>query len=354
MKEEMIIFAGRSHPMLAATIAKHLNTTLGQSEVVTFSNENIMVRIKDNVREKDVFVIQTSFSPVHDNIMELLIFLDALKYASAGRITAVIPYFPYARSDKKDEPRISITARLMADLIENAGANRVLTMDLHAPQIQGFFRIPVDQLLCAPIFFQYFKETLFKEYSKEDMVLVMPDIGGAKKYSYYFDELNEMPVVIMDKVRVGHTNELIMKMIQGNCEGKIALIVDDEIASGSTIIEAYKVLKENGAEKVMVVAVHPVFSGNAIEKVMETDIEKIIVGNTVPIEERFEAYLDKCAQSMRNQGRDEEEIRRILNEKRSRFVIKDTAPMFARAIQAIHNGYPMVELFPPSVKRKLR
>ncbi|MBM4388118.1 MAG: ribose-phosphate diphosphokinase, partial [Deltaproteobacteria bacterium] len=234
MREDMIIFSGRSHQELAESIAKNLRKRLGKSKIHSFKNDNIMVRIQDNVREKDVFLIQTSCPPVSDGIIEMLIFMDALKHSSAGRITAVIPYFPYCRSDKKDEPRISIAARLMADLIQTAGANRVLTMDLHASQIQGFFRIPVDQLLAAPIFFDYFKKVLFKKENVKDFVIVMGDAGAAKQFNYYHDEL-KLPVAIVDKVRVDHQDKPVIKQIIGDYYGKNVLMVDDEIATGGTL-----------------------------------------------------------------------------------------------------------------------
>lgn len=326
MYGEMIIFSGSSHPGLASAIASRLGCRLGRSQVIKFSNENLMVRIEDNVREKDVFVIQTSAPPVNENLVELLIFLDALKYASAARVTAVLPYFPYCRSDKKDEPRISIAARLMADLIQTAGADRVLTMDLHSPQIQGFFRVPADQLLAAPIFFDYFNQVLFREESKEDFVLVMGDHGAAKQFSYYFDELR-LPVAILDKFRADHSERPIIRQVIGHVSGKSALIIDDEIASGGTLIEAAKFLKAAGAKRILAAAVHPVLSGNAVEKLLDSPIERIIVGDTVPVHHKVKDHKD-------------------------RFVVLDLSPLFARAIECIHNGDSLSDLFPPSVKRR--
>lgn len=191
---ELKIFAGRSHPTFAEAISKHLGVELGKVSFKTFSNENIKVKIEENVRESDVFVIQTSCPPVHDHLMELLILTDALKYASAARITAVLPYFPYVRSDKKDEPRISITARLVADLMETAGANRILTMNLHAMQIMGFSRIPVDQLDGIPILCEYLAQKDLKNF-----VAVAPDVGRAKVTEAYAKRLN-LPVVILEGV----------------------------------------------------------------------------------------------------------------------------------------------------------
>ncbi len=326
MNREMIVFSGSSHPGLAGAIAERLGSPLGRSRVLKFSNENLMVRIEDNVREKDVFVIQTSSSPVNETLVELLIFLDALRYASAARVTAVLPYFPYCRSDKKDEPRISVAARLMADLIQTAGADRVLTMDLHSPQIQGFFRIPADQLLAAPVFFDYFNEVLFMEESKEDFVLVMGDPGAAKQFSYYFDEL-QLPVAIMDKVRPDHTEKPVIRQVIGDVRGKAALIIDDEVASGGTMVEAAKFLQKAGAKRILAAAVHPILSGRAVDNLVNSPIERIIVGNTVPVRQKVKEHPE-------------------------RFVILDLSPLFARAIQCIHNGDSLSDLFPPSVKRR--
>jgi ribose-phosphate pyrophosphokinase len=326
MKEDFIVFSGSSHPALARSVADRLAKPLGRSKVSRFSNDNMMVRIEDNVREKDVFVFQTSAVPVSDSIVELLIFLDALKYASAGRITAVLPYFPYCRSDKKDEPRISIAARLMADLIQTAGADRVLTMDLHSGQIRGFFRVPVDQLLAAPVFFDYYRNELFKELAQTDFTLVMGDHGAGKKFGYYFDEL-QMPVAIVDKVRLDHSEHPVVRGIIGEVRNRSCLIIDDEIASGGTIVEAAKALEENGAKRIFAAAVHPILSGNAVEKLLGSRIERIILGNTVPVADKVKGHED-------------------------RFKILDLAPLFARAIRSIHDGDSLTELFPPSVRRK--
>jgi len=326
MKADMLVFSGSTHPRLASAIATRLAQPLGGSNILKFSNENIMVRVEENVREKDVFVVQTSSHPVNDSLVELLLFLDAVKYASAARVTAVLPYFPYGRSDKKDEPRISIAARLMADLLETAGANRVLTMDLHAPQIQGFFRIPVDQLRAAPIFFDYFNRVLFQEQAKDDFVLVMGDHGAAKKFDYYFDELR-LPVAVLDKFRLDHTEQPVIRQIIGDVRGKAALIIDDEVASAGTMVEAARVLIEAGARRVLAVAVHPILSGNAVNKLLDSPIERLILGNTVPVLEKIRGHED-------------------------RFVVLDMAPLFARAIECIHNGGSMSELFPSSLRRK--
>jgi ribose-phosphate pyrophosphokinase len=326
MKADMIVFSGTSHPDLGQRIADHMGKPLGRSETIKFSNENIMVRLQDNVREKDVFVVQTSSSPVNDNLVELLILIDALKYASAARITAVLPYYPYCRSDKKDEPRISVAARLVADLLQTAGADRVLGMNLHSPQIMGFFRIPMDQLLAAPIFFEYFNNVLFKQEAKEDWVLVFGDAGAAKAFAYYADELR-MPVAIMDKARMDHSEKPVVRQVIGDVKGRNCLIVDDEITTGGTLVEAAHKLLEVGARKVVAAAVHPVFSGNAVEKLVNSPIERIIVGNTVPIAAKIIGHEE-------------------------RFEVLDLSSLFARAIGCIHDGTSMSDLFPPSVRRK--
>lgn len=325
MKADMIVFSGTSHPDLANLVVGHLGQPLGLSNVVKFSNENLMVRLEDNCREKDVFIIQTSSTPVNEMLVELLVMIDAIKYASAARVTAVLPYFPYCRSDKKDEPRISITARLVADLIDTAGADRVLTMNLHSPQIQGFFRKPVDQLLAAPIFFEYFNNTLFKEESKNDFVIVMGDAGAAKAFSYYSDEL-KLPVAIIDKFRADHSESPVIRQVIGNVKGKACLIVDDEIASGGTLVEAANHLKKSGAKRVIAAAVHPVLSGKAVQKLVNSPIEQIIVGNTVPVRHKIVGHED-------------------------RFKVLDLSPLFASAIAGIHNGESLSLLFPSSVRR---
>jgi ribose-phosphate pyrophosphokinase len=326
MKADMIVFSGTSHPDLGQRIANHMGKPLGRSETIKFSNENIMVRLQDNVREKDVFVVQTSSSPVNDNLVELLILIDALKYASAARITAVLPYYPYCRSDKKDEPRISVAARLVADLLQTAGADRVLGMNLHSPQIMGFFRIPMDQLLAAPIFFEYFNNVLFKQEAKEDWVLVFGDAGAAKAFAYYADELR-MPVAIMDKARMDHSEKPVVRQVIGDVKGRNCLIVDDEITTGGTLVEAAHKLLEVGARKVVAAAVHPVFSGNAVQKLVNSPIERIIVGNTVPVAAKIAGHEE-------------------------RFEVLDLSSLFARAIGCIHDGTSMSDLFPPSVRRK--
>src|SRR5687768_17367071 len=247
------VFSGSGHPAFSRRVCAHLGLPLGNSKVVRFSNQNMLVQIEENVREADVFLIQPSCPPVSDGILEMLITIDALKHASAGRITAVLPYFPYARSDKKDRPRISITARLMADLLETAGANRVVTMNLHSPQVQGFFRIPADQLQAAPILCDYLRET--RDLSS--YVLVAGDVGESKDVGHYAARL-DLPIAIVDKRRSGDDEVARAVNLIGDVEGKVALIVDDEVASGGTLVEAARFVLARGAVAVEACVVHAV------------------------------------------------------------------------------------------------
>ncbi len=313
MQAELKIFSGSSHPQLAQAICGELGLTMGQSRTDKFSNENMLIQIEESVRGADVFVIQPSCTPVSDGIVELLILLDALKHASAARITAVTPYFPYVRSDKKDQPRISITARLMADLIETAGADRVLTTDLHAPQAQGFFRIPADQLMAAPIICEY----LQRERTLDDYVLVAGDAGEAKELGAYANRLN-LPMAIVDKRRDGHDEKPRAVNLIGDVTGKTALIIDDEIASGGTMVEAASFLLESGAARVEACAVHAILSGQAPARIQASPIESLIVTDTVPVP--AEKRIDKLE-------------------------VLSVAPMFARAIDAIHSGQSVSRLF---------
>ena len=307
------IIGGSSHPEFAASVCRHLGLDICKSRTVRFSNENILVQIEENVRECDVFVIQTSCPPVSDGILELLITIDALKHASARRITAVVPYFPYARSDKKDRPRISITARLMADLLETAGADRVLTMDLHAPQVQGFFRIPVDQLQAAPILCDH----LSANRDLTDYVLVAGDVGEAKEIGGYANRLN-LPIAIVDKRRDGDDEKARAVALIGDVADKHALIIDDEVASGGTLMEATAFLLENGARTVEAAVVHPVLSGQAVERVAQSPLKSLIVSDTIPLgpEKRIDA-IEVCS----------------------------VTRLFADAIRSIHDGTSVSSLF---------
>ncbi len=313
MSRDIKIIGGSAHPQLARNICRHLGTELCPTRVVRFSNENLMVQIEENVREADVFVVQPSCPPVSDGIVELLITIDALRHASAARITAVLPYFPYARSDKKDRPRISISARLMADLLETAGADRVLTMDLHSPQVQGFFRIPADQLQAAPILCDYL--TSHRDLSNH--VLVASDVGESKEIGNYANRLN-LPISIVDKRREGDDENAHATTLIGDVEGRVALIVDDEIASGGTLIEATRFVLENGAQSVEAVCVHPVLSGKAAARIAAAPISSLIVTDTLPIPS--EKRIDKLQ-------------------------VESVAGLFAQAIHAIHHGESVSNLF---------
>jgi len=282
---DLSIFSGNAHPELAQNICRYLKAPLGECEVFEFSNENIFVRICENVRERDVFVIQPLASPVNTRLMELLIMIDAFRRASAGRITAVIPYFAYGRSDKKDQPRVPITARLVADLITTAGADRVLTVDLHASQIQGFFRIPVDELTAFPSLGDHFKGR-----DHDNLVVVAPDLARAKDARNIAAKL-DVPLAIVEKRRPGNAQSAEALQIIGEVEGRSALIVDDEIDRGSTLEEVVKLLLKNGCKGAMAAAVHGVFSGPAIERLGESPLEEIVITDTLP--QPPEKRLDK-------------------------------------------------------------
>lgn len=279
MSGDIKIIGGTAHPALTGKICGHIGIEPCKTRVVRFSNENILVQIEENVRESDVFVIQPSCSPVSDGIIELLITIDALKHASARRITAVMPYLPYSRSDKKDRPRISITARLMADLLKTAGADRVLTMNLHSPQVQGFFRIPVDQLQAAPIICDHLRATR----DLDNTVLVAGDVGEAKEIGTYANLLN-LPIAIVDKRRLGDDEKPRAVSLVGEVAGKKALIVDDEIASGGTLIEATEFLMQHDVLSVEATAVHAVLSGQAVERIAASPLRSVVVTDTIPLD----------------------------------------------------------------------
>ncbi len=278
----IVIFTGKSNTALSNAICKYLNRSLGGAKVKTFSDGEIQVEIDENVRLKDIFIVQSTCSPVNDNLMELLLMIDALKRSSANRITAVIPYFGYARQDKKVAPRVPISARMVADLLETAGANRVITMDLHAGQIQGFFRIPVDNLYAAPIILKYIK----KHYG-DNIVIVSPDAGGVERARAFAKRLNA-DLAIVDKRRLAPNVARAMAVI-GNVKGKIAIIQDDLVDTAGTLTEAANALKENGAIEVHACCSHPVLSGPAIERIENSEIKRLIVTDTIPLNSKVEA-----------------------------------------------------------------
>jgi ribose-phosphate pyrophosphokinase len=277
--DKLKIFTGSAHPSLAEAVCAELGVPLGAAKLIRFTNENLKVKIDENVREADVFVIQPSCPPVNEGLMELLIMIDALRSASAGRITAVTPYYPYVRSDKKDEPRISITARLVADLLEAAGANRVLAIDFHSPQVQGFFGIPCDQLTARALIVDYFRKRL----DLSEHVVVAPDAGEVKDAAGMAKRLG-VPLAMVDKRRFGDDEKARAVHLVGNVRGKRVLIVDDEIATGGTVIEAADFVVREGAIDVSVAVVHPVLSGPAVARLRAaTAICEVVVTDTIPL-----------------------------------------------------------------------
>jgi ribose-phosphate pyrophosphokinase len=277
MMDELKVFSGTAHPALARAICDYLDIRLGEAEIFEFSNENIFVRILENVRERDVFIVQPICSPVNKSLVELLITLDALRRASAGRITAVVPYYGYSRTDKKDQPRVPITARLIADLITTAGANRLLTVDLHAPQIQGFFTIPVDELTARPMLGQYIKEKAL-----DGLVVVATDIGISKAARDVAAKLGA-PLAIVEKRRAGNVDASETLNIIGEVEGMHALTVDDEIDTAGSLIGVVDALLERGVSKVYACATHPVFSGPSIQRIAGSPVKEVVVTDTIPV-----------------------------------------------------------------------
>jgi|SRR5579885_544273 ribose-phosphate pyrophosphokinase len=309
---DLAIFTGNAHPQLARDICRHVGVPLGEAQVSMFSNENIFVKINENVRGKDVFIIQPFTTPVNTSIMELLIMVDALKRASAKRITAVIPYYAYGRTDKKDQPRVPITARLIADIIMASGTSRVLTMDLHAGQIQGFFNIPVDELTAQNILARY---VAAKELP--DLTVVATDTGFAKKARNFAERL-DAPLAIVEKRRLGNDGRMESLGLIGAVAGRNALVVDDEIDTAGSLTQAVRLVREQGARDIYACAVHGVLSGPAIERLRAADIRELMLSDTVPLPQ----------------------------EKRLPFMtVLSVAELFAGAIIRIHEGRSVSELF---------
>jgi ribose-phosphate pyrophosphokinase len=278
-QKRLMLFSGRSNPELAEKIADRLNVSLGEVELKTFANGETYVRYDDSIRGSDAFIIQSGSPPVNDHLLELLIMVQAAKLASAKRITAVVPWYPYSRQDKKSRPREPITARLVADFLEAAGVDRVLTMDLHAGQIQGFFNVPVDHMTALPLFATYFRD---KGLFGENVVAVSPDPGRAKM-ARRFGQMLEADLAIMNKVRPEHDTAEVSEVI-GNVDGKVAIMSDDIIVTGGTLIAGAKALKEAGATEVYACATHGLFPGNAFEKIAASDLSEVTVTDTVPID----------------------------------------------------------------------
>jgi ribose-phosphate pyrophosphokinase len=311
--DELKVFTGNAHPALAQKVVEYLGISLGKCEVFQFTNENIFVRILENVRSRDTFIIQPLASPVNQNLVELLIMLDALKRASPERITAVIPYYAYGRTDKKDQPRVPITARLIADLLTTAGANRLLTVDLHAAQIQGFFNIPVDELTALYLLSDYFQ----KKNLNSDLVVVATDIGISKRARDVAEKLNA-PLAIMEKRRVGNVDQTEMLNVIGEVEGKVALTVDDEIDTAGSLVNTVATLIERGAREVYACSTHAVFSGPAMKRIATSPVKEIVVTDSLPVHDKKK--IDKIT-------------------------VLSIAPLLGEAIQRIHTGQSIGAMF---------
>jgi ribose-phosphate pyrophosphokinase len=280
--EGMAIFSGNSNPELAKKICDYLSLPLGGAEVKTFSDGEIQIEIHENVRLKDVFVVQSTCSPVNDNLVELLLMIDAFSRSSARKITAVVPYFGYARQDKKVAPRVPISAKLVADMITVAGADRVITMDLHAGQIQGFFNIPVDNLFAAPVLIDYIRTNF-----RDDMVIVSPDAGGVERARAFAKRLNA-DLAIIDKRRDAPNQAKAMAVI-GDVTDKIAVILDDMADTAGTLTEAADAIKKAGAREIHACCAHPVLSGPAIGRISESFLKSMVVTDTIPLSEKAAA-----------------------------------------------------------------
>ena len=305
------IFSGNAHPELTDSICSHLGLLVGAANVFEFSNGNVFVQLQENVRERDVFIVQPAASPVNQSFMELLIMIDAARRASAGRITAVLPFFPYGRSDKKDQPRVPISARLIANLIETAGANRVLTMDLHAGQIQGFFNIPTDELTGLNLIANHFTEREFRG------VIVAPDLGAAKRARNLADML-QSPLALSEKRRVTNDDSAQVLNLIGEVDGQDALIIDDEVDTAGTLVAVANLLKEQGAREIYAAMTHGVLSEPALERIDSSPLKELVVTDTLPIPPA------KRSQRIRTLS---------------------VAPLLGEAIQRIHDGRSVGELF---------
>jgi ribose-phosphate pyrophosphokinase len=281
LKDDLKIFTGTAHRALAEEICNSLRLPLGNSSVTRFSDGEVYFQILENVRGEDVFVIQPTCRPVDTTLVELLLMIDAFKRSSARRITAVLPYFGYARQDRKDKPRVPISAKLVANVLSTAGANRVLTMDLHVPQIQGFFDIPVDHLFAAPVLVDY-----FQKLDLPDLIVVSPDAGGVERARAYAKKL-DTNLAIIDKRRV-EANVAEIVHIVGEVEGRTALIVDDMIDTAGTLVKSAEALLNKGAKKVYACSSHPVFSGPAVQRIQESCLEEVVVTNSIPVSKEAE------------------------------------------------------------------
>lgn len=312
MIRELKLFSGNSNPILAQQICEYLGIGLSRATVSTFSDGEIRVKIEENVRGADVFLMQSCCHPVNTSIMEMLIMMDALKRSSASRITAVIPYYGYARQDRKDQPRVPISAKLMADLITTAGANRALTMDLHAGPIQGFFNIPVDHLYATPLLLDYIKKNDFR-----DIVVVSPDAGGVERARAFAKRL-DANLAIIDKRREGPNQTQVMNII-GKVKGRYALLLDDMIDTAGTIMETAQACVDQGASAVWAGCTHPVLSGPAIDRIQQSCLTEVAVTNTIPLHGK-----DQLCPKIR---------------------ILSVAPILGEAIKRIHEEQSVTSLF---------
>jgi ribose-phosphate pyrophosphokinase len=309
---DLKIFSGRAHPALAREICAYLGISLGELTLYNFSDGEDYCQIDENVRGADVFVVQPTCSPVNDHMMELLILLDAFRRSSASRITAVLPYFGYARQDKKDKPRVPIAAKLMADLLTASGADRILTMDLHAAQIQGFFNIPVDHLFAAPVILD-----AIRKIDTEELIIVSPDVGGLTRARAIAKRL-DASLAVIDKRRTGKNETEILNVV-GDVDGKDVLILDDIIDTAGTLVQAEAALRRQGARRTYAAAVHGVFSGPALERIEASGLQSLLVTNTIPVE----AAMARCP----------------------RIKALSVAPLLGEAIQRIHDGASVSSLF---------
>jgi ribose-phosphate pyrophosphokinase len=309
---ELKIFSGRAHPGLAAEICAYLGVQPGKVTLYNFSDGENSCQIDENVRGADVFIVQPTCPPVNDNLIELLILLDAFKRSSATRVTGVIPYYGYARQDRKDRPRVPISSKLVADLLTAAGADRILTMDLHAAQIQGFFNIPVDHLFAAPVILD-----AVRKMEIENIVVVSPDVGGVERARAFAKRLGAN-LAIVDKRRTGPNEAEVLNVI-GEVEGRSVLILDDIIDTAGTLIRAAEALRSFGAREVFAAGIHPVLSGPAIDRINASEIKSVIVTNTIPVE----PAAGRCP----------------------RLRSFSVAPLLGEAIQRIHDGASVSSLF---------
>ncbi len=310
--DELKVFCGNANPKLARSVCDYLNIPIGKADVFKFSNDNTFVRILENIRQRDVFIIQSTCTPVNDNLMELLILIDAAKRASAGRITAVVPYYGYGRTDKKDQPRVPITARLVADLLTAAGADRLLTIDLHAGQIQGFFNIPVDELTALTTLGRYFQDK-----GLDNPVVVAVDTGITKR-ARDMAELLQCPLAIIEKRRVGNDDHAESLNVIGDVEGMTALTFDDEVSTGGSLTSAAEALTERGVQQVYACVTHPILSNQAPSRVAESPLTELVVTDTIPVPE---------------------------NKRNGKINVLSIAPLLGEAIRRIHEGQSVGEMF---------